>query len=201
MTNVFGQPERATRAATMASITNSSWRCPNPNSNRNRSNSFVFRMDILLAGTLFSLFMEFLCRVIVQRRYGILRLVLWKTFRSKPNTIPVDEQNCSPSRRNRVHLQAGMLFGITTECCSASDRNRVHLRPDSPSFQSDPAVVDGKSQQCPILFPKESFRIFQCLTNDLCVFGLERNAMNSKNGLRVGRTLPISSKAGTGGSL
>ena len=57
---------------------------------------------------------------------------LWKTFRSKPNTIPVDEQNCSSSHRNRVHLQTGMLFGITTECCSASDRNRVHLRPDSP---------------------------------------------------------------------
>src|SRR5580658_5392771 len=58
---------------------------------------------------------------------------LWKTFRSKPNTIPVDEQNCSPSHRNRVHLQTGMLFGITTEWRSASDRNRVHLRPDSPT--------------------------------------------------------------------
>ncbi len=31
-----------------------------------------------------------------------------------------------------VHLQTGILFGITTEWCSASDRNRVHLRPDSP---------------------------------------------------------------------
>ena len=31
-----------------------------------------------------------------------------------------------------VHLQTGMLFGITTESCSASQRNRVHLRPDSP---------------------------------------------------------------------
>jgi hypothetical protein len=39
---------------------------------------------------------------------------LWKTFRSKPNAIPVDEQNCSPSYRNRVHLPTGMLFGITT---------------------------------------------------------------------------------------
>ena len=56
---------------------------------------------------------------------------LWKTFRSKPNAIPVDEQNCSPSHRNRVHLPTGMLFGITTEWRSASDRNRVHLRPDS----------------------------------------------------------------------
>src|ERR1039458_6334978 len=31
-----------------------------------------------------------------------------------------------------VHLQTGMLFGVTTESCSASQRNRVHLRPDSP---------------------------------------------------------------------
>jgi len=32
---------------------------PQPHSNRNRRTSFVFRMDFLLAGTLFSLFMEF----------------------------------------------------------------------------------------------------------------------------------------------
>src|SRR3984893_15798346 len=115
------------------------WRCPNPNSNRNRSNSFVFRMDILLAGTLFSsLFMESLCRVIVQRRYRLLRLGLWKTFRSKLNAIPAVGKNCSPSHRNRFHLQTGMLFGITTEWCSASDRNRVHLRPDSPSQRLAP---------------------------------------------------------------
>jgi hypothetical protein len=40
-------------------------------------------------------------------------------------------QKCSPSHRNGVRLQTGMLFGITTEWCSASDRNRVRLRPDS----------------------------------------------------------------------
>jgi hypothetical protein len=57
---------------------------------------------------------------------------LWKTFRSKPNTIPVEDKKCSPSHRNAVRLQNGMLFGITTESCSASGRNRVHLRPDSP---------------------------------------------------------------------
>jgi hypothetical protein len=73
-------------------------------------------MDILLAGTLFSsLFMEFLCRVIVQRRYGLLRLVLWKTFRSKPNTIPVDEQN-----RNAVRNHNGMLFSFRPESRSPS---------------------------------------------------------------------------------
>src|SRR5664279_5339329 len=77
---------------------------------------------------------EFQCRVIVQRRYRLLRRVSKKTFRSKPNAIPVDDTNCSPSHRNHVHLQTGMLFGITTESCSASDRNRVRLRPDSPAI-------------------------------------------------------------------
>jgi hypothetical protein len=64
--------------------------CPDPSRNYARSGAAptptqtvtaaipsFFRMDILLAGTLFSsLFMEFLCRVIVQRRNGLLRLVL-----------------------------------------------------------------------------------------------------------------------------
>src|ERR1700745_832100 len=89
-------------------------------------------MDFLLAGNLFSLI------------YGVsmpgncpawlppTAARLWKTFRSKPNAIPVGDKNCSPSYRNRVHLQTGMLFRITTEWCSASERNRVHLRPDSP---------------------------------------------------------------------
>src|SRR6202521_590512 len=118
-------------------------RCPNPNSNLNRSNFLVFRMDFLLAGTLFS-FMH----GVSMPRYcpALLRpssVPLWKTFRSKPNTIPVDEQNCSPSHRNRVHLQTGMLFGITTECCSASDRNRVHLRPDSPNPFPDVRAPDN----------------------------------------------------------
>jgi hypothetical protein len=62
------------------------WRCPNPNSNRNRSTSFVFRMDFLLAGTLFSLFMEFQCRVIVQRGYVLLRLPCGK--HSAPSRAP-----------------------------------------------------------------------------------------------------------------
>src|ERR1700745_3185631 len=89
-------------------------------------------MDFLLAGNLFSLI------------YGVsmpgncpawlppTAARLWKTFRSKPNAFPVGNKNCSPSHRNRVHFQTGMLFGITTEWFSASDRNRVHLRPDSP---------------------------------------------------------------------
>ena len=57
---------------------------------------------------------------------------LWKTFRSKPNTILLEGRKCSPSERNGVRLQNGMLFGFTTEWCSPSERNRVHLRPDSP---------------------------------------------------------------------
>src|ERR1700691_2059409 len=107
-------------------------RCPNLNSNRNRRTSLTFRMDDLLAGTLFSLCME-----VSMPRYctALLRpssVHVTKTFRSKPNTIPLDEQNCSPSHRNGVRLQNGMLFGFTTEWCSPSDRNRVRLRPDSP---------------------------------------------------------------------
>src|ERR1700691_5928284 len=117
-------------------------RCPNLNSNRNRRTSLTFRMDDLLAGTLFSLCMEF-----SMPRYcpALLRpslVHLWKTFRSKPNTIPVDEQNCSPSHRNGVRLQNGMLFGFTPEWCSPSDRNRVRLRPDSLLWIT-PALLAG----------------------------------------------------------
>src|SRR6202453_464197 len=116
-------------------------RCPNLNSNRNRRTSLTFRMDDLLAGTLFSLCMEF-----SMPRYcpALLRpssVHLWKTFRSKPNTIPVDEQNCSPSHRNGVRLQTGMLFGFTTEWCSPSDRNRVRLRPDSPNWFTSAGMI------------------------------------------------------------
>src|ERR1700722_11715934 len=53
---------------------------------------------------------------------------LWKTFRSKLNTIPVDEHNCSPSHRNGVHLQTrnavrnhnGMVFRFRPESRSPS---------------------------------------------------------------------------------
>jgi hypothetical protein len=66
----------------------------------------------------------------------------WKTFRAKPNAIPIAGKDCSACPRNDVHFQAGMLFGIRTESCSASARNRVHLRPDSPlltKITSNPA--------------------------------------------------------------
>src|SRR5258708_1595200 len=107
-------------------------RCPNPNSNLNRRTSLTFRMDDLLAGTLFSFMhgvsMPGNCPAWL--RPSAARL--WKTFRSKPNTIPVDGRKCSPSHRNGVRLHNGMLFGFTTEWCSPSQRNRVRLRPDSP---------------------------------------------------------------------
>ncbi len=37
---------------------------------------------------------------------------LWKTFRSKPNTIPVEGKKCSPSHRNAVRLQTGIAFAF-----------------------------------------------------------------------------------------
>ena len=58
----------------------------------------------------------------------LLPVRLWKTFRSKPNAIPVDDKNCSPSHwnrcspsdRNAVRLHNGMLFGFRPESRSPS---------------------------------------------------------------------------------
>src|SRR5713101_2772277 len=89
-------------------------RCPNPNSNRNRRTSFVFRMDFLLAGTLFSFFfMEFQCRVIVQRRYGLLR------FASVEN-IPLQGERHSGGRQELFAFPLESVFAFRPECCSAS---------------------------------------------------------------------------------
>jgi hypothetical protein len=90
-------------------------------------------MDFLLAGTLISFIYGVSMPGDCPASLPLLQLVLWKTFRSKLNAIPVQAKNCSACHWNGVHLQTGMLFGITTEWCSASDRNRVHLRPDSPN--------------------------------------------------------------------
>src|SRR5437870_13888093 len=86
--------------------------------------------------------MEFQCRVIVQRRSALPAVRLWKTFRSKPNAIPVDDKTVRLPTGIGVHLQTGMLFGITTEWCSASHRNRVHLRPDSPPAALTKSMMD-----------------------------------------------------------
>jgi|SRR6516162_6936612 hypothetical protein len=76
--------------------------------------------------------MEFQCRVIVQRRFA--------SYCKSVENIPLQAERHSARRQETVrlpigigvHLQTGMLFGITTESCSASERNRVHFRPDSP---------------------------------------------------------------------
>jgi len=75
--------------------------------------------------------------VIVQRRFA-------SCCRSVEN-IPLQAERHSARRQKTVrlptgigvHLQTGMLFGITTESCSASKRNRVHFRPDSPAVFGD----------------------------------------------------------------
>jgi hypothetical protein len=47
-------------------------------------------------------------------------LRLWKTFRSKPNTIPVEGKKCSPSHRNAVRNHNGIVLAFRTESRSAS---------------------------------------------------------------------------------
>jgi len=54
-------------------------------------------MDILLAGTLGLLIVEFNAGLLSSVDRLPSRRPLWKTFRSKPNTIPLKHQNCSPS--------------------------------------------------------------------------------------------------------
>jgi hypothetical protein len=108
------------------------WRCPNPNSNRNRKTSFVFHMDFLLAGTLSSFIYGVSMPGDCPASLHILLFVCGK--HSAPSRTPFRRT----ARTVRlptgigVHPQTGMLFGITTKWCSASDRNPVNLRPDSP---------------------------------------------------------------------
>jgi len=70
-------------------------------------------MDFLLAGTLFSLFMEFQCRVIVQRRYGLLR------FASVEN-IPLQAERHSGGRQELFAFPLESVFAFRPECCSPS---------------------------------------------------------------------------------
>lgn len=48
------------------------------------------------------------------------RVRLWKTFRSKPNAIPVADKG--------VRLATGTVFAFRPECCSESQRNGVRLQ-------------------------------------------------------------------------
>ena len=84
--------------------------------------------------------MEFQCRVIVQRRFA--------SYCKSVENIPLQAERHSARRQETVrlpigigvHLQTGMLFGITTESCSASERNRVHWLPRIGSWKhGDPA--------------------------------------------------------------
>ncbi|MGB7148364.1 MAG: hypothetical protein WBD45_04380 [Terriglobales bacterium] len=51
----------------------------------------------------------------------ILLFRLWKTFRSKPNAIPVAGKDC-------FGLPPESVFSFRPECCSASQRNGVQLQ-------------------------------------------------------------------------
>src|ERR1039457_3132739 len=108
------------------------WRCPNPNSNLNRRTSLTFRMDFLLAGTLSSFIDGVSMPGDCPASLHLLLLVCGK--HSAPSRTPFRQATKTVRLPTGigVHLQTGMLFGITTESCSASERNRVHLRPDSP---------------------------------------------------------------------
>jgi hypothetical protein len=110
------------------------WRCPNPNSNLNRRTSLTFRMDFLLAGTLSSFIDGVSMPGDCPASLHLLLLVCGK--HSAPSRTPFRQATKTVRLPTGigVHLQTGMLFGITTESCSASQRNRVHLRPDSPDL-------------------------------------------------------------------
>jgi hypothetical protein len=83
----------------------------------------IFCMDVLPAGTLFSLFMEFQmpgdCPAFLRLPVGRL----WKTFRFQTERRSGGQQNCSPSDRNRcstserntVRNHNGMAFGFSPE--------------------------------------------------------------------------------------
>ena len=96
------------------------WRCPNPNSNLNRRTSLTFRMDFLLAGTLSSFIDGVLMPGDCPASLHLLLLVCGK--HSAPSRTPFRQATKTVRLPNGigVHLQTGMLFGITTESCSAS---------------------------------------------------------------------------------
>jgi hypothetical protein len=85
-------------------------------------------MDNLLAGTLISLSMEFLMPGYCPASLLLLLFVCGKHSGLKPNAIPVDDDNCSPSHRNRrslsdrntVRIHNGMVFGFRPESRSSS---------------------------------------------------------------------------------
>jgi hypothetical protein len=85
-------------------------------------------MDFLLAGTLISFIYGVSMPGDCPASLRLLPVRLWKTFRSKPNAIPVDDKNCSPFHRNRrsasdrnaVRNHNGMVFSFGPESRSPS---------------------------------------------------------------------------------
>src|SRR6266852_8465080 len=79
-------------------------------------------MDFLLAGTLISfLFMEFQCRVIVQRRSA-------PSCGSPVENIPLQAERHSGRRQKLFAFLPESAFTFRPECCSESQRNRVQLQ-------------------------------------------------------------------------
>jgi hypothetical protein len=77
-------------------------------------------MDFLLAGTLVSSWMEFQCRVIVQR--------LSSSCGSPVENIPLEAEHDSGGGTKTVRLPTGTVFAFRPECCSESQRNGVRLQ-------------------------------------------------------------------------
>jgi hypothetical protein len=76
-------------------------------------------MDNLLAGTLFSLFMEFLCRLIVQRRH--------LDGSSSVENTPLQAERHSGAPQKVFAFPPESVFAFRPECCSDSQRNAVRL--------------------------------------------------------------------------
>jgi hypothetical protein len=77
-------------------------------------------MDDLLAGTLFSLFMEFQCRDIVQR--------CCTSCSSPVENIPLQAERHSGKGQKLFAFPPESVFAFRTECCSESQRNAVRLQ-------------------------------------------------------------------------
>src|SRR5208283_1945438 len=169
------------------------WRCPNPNSNFNRRTSLTLRMDILLAGTLSSLIDGVSMPGDCPASLHLLLLVCGK--HSAPSRTPFRRATKTVRLPTGigVHLQTGMLFGITTESCSASERNRVHLRPDSPQEHQY-----GTKDLCPLCSELQQFQFHtppaSNFRRSLSCFsgGLEVNSLHSAIGRKLAqRKRPI----------
>src|ERR1035438_963542 len=175
------------------------WRCPNPNSNLNRRTSLIFRMDFLLAGTLSSFSDGVSMPGDCPASLHLLLLVCGK--HSAPSRTPFRQATKTVRLPTGigVHLQNGMLFGITTESCSVSERNRVHLRPDSPQAERtghEAPVIDrttvGIRQAQPAIPSNVSYRWWSCRAQHELAGQLPRRSAPRQppNSVELVRTVP-----------